>query len=80
MENQSQLPKYPLLEEILEILGLKLKTKYTTKDAAQIFEVTPRAILNRIESGKMIARDLPGHGRFLSIDLEEYLRNSKTTD
>jgi hypothetical protein len=29
--------KYPLLEEILEILGLKLKTKYTTKDAAQIF-------------------------------------------
>lgn len=45
--------KYPLLEEILEILGLKLKTKYTTKDAAQIFEVTPRAILNWIESGKM---------------------------
>jgi predicted DNA-binding protein (UPF0251 family) len=69
--------KYPLLEEFLEIQNLSLKPKYTTKDAAQIFDVTPRAVQDWIKSGKMIARDLLGHGRFLPVDLENYLRNSK---
>ncbi|MGD0646446.1 MAG: helix-turn-helix domain-containing protein [Acidobacteriaceae bacterium] len=69
--------KYPLLEEFLEIQHLSLKPIYTTKDAAQVFGVTPRAVEDWIKSGKMIARDLLGHGRFLPIDLEDYLRNSK---
>ena len=69
--------KYPLLEEFLEIQNLTLKPKYTTKEVAQIFGVTPRSVQSWIKLGKMIARDLLGHGRFLPGDLEDYLRNSR---
>jgi hypothetical protein len=69
--------KYPLLEEILSIQNLVLKPTYTTRDVAVIFNVTPRAIQQRVESGNLSARDLPGRARFLSIDLEEFLRNSR---
>ena len=70
-------PKYPLLEGILAISKLELKARYTMKDAAQIFGVTPRALLDWVAQRKLIKRDLPGHNRFLAIDLEEFLQNSK---
>jgi excisionase family DNA binding protein len=69
--------KYPRIEELLEFQNLKLKPIYTTKEAAQIFGVSTRAILQWIELKKIVARDLPGRGRFFSSDLEEFLENSK---
>lgn len=68
----------PLLEAILNIKGLPLQAMYTTKDVAKIFGVSARAIQNRATSGELISRNLPGHAKFLSSDLEEFLSNSRT--
>lgn len=77
-EGQSgETSNYPLFQEILSIKGLPLQPIYTTKEVALIFDVTPRTIQQWIESRKMIARDLPGRGRFLPVDLEESIRKSK---
>jgi len=69
--------KYVLLEALLEQKGLQLKGIYRTKDAAQLFGVSLHAIRERIRNGSLNSRDLPGRGRFLSEDLEEFLQNSK---
>lgn len=69
--------KYPLLEELLASRGLSLKGTYTNRDVAAMFGVTVRSIQERIVSGRLQSRDLPGRGRFLSCDLEEFLRNSR---
>jgi excisionase family DNA binding protein len=68
--------RYPLLEALLEEKGLKLKGIYTVRDAASIFGVSVRTIQEWVRDGKLIARDLPGRGRFLSEDLERFLRES----
>ena len=68
--------RYPLLESLLKPKGLKLKGIYTVNDVCDIFEVSRRAIQDRMSTGELKSRDLPGHGRFLSEDLEEYLQNS----
>jgi excisionase family DNA binding protein len=73
----AMLGKYPLLEAVLSAKGLRLKGVWTIADVAEIFGVHSRAIYEWIASGKLAARDLPGRGRFLSEDLEEFLRNSK---
>lgn len=72
-----ELNKYPLLQEILTIKGLELKATYTTPDLAQIFDVTSRAIQNRIASGQLTSRDLPGRAKCLPQDVEAFLANSK---
>ena len=71
------LEKYPLLAAVLSAKGLPVKGVWTIADVAQILEVGIRTIYDRIKSGKLAVRDLPGHGRFLSEDLEEFLKNSK---
>lgn len=71
------LGKYPLLEAVLSAKGLPVKGVWTIADVAQIFDVRNRTIYDWINNQKLAARDLPGRGRFLSVDLEEFLRNSK---
>lgn len=72
--------KYPFLQEILDLKGLKLKPMYTNRDLAEMFGVSVRAIQVRIAAGKLKARDLPGRARFLPADLEEFLANSRVAD
>lgn len=68
--------RYPLLAEILTLKELPLKAMYTTSEIARIFGVTPRAIQNRIASGQLRPRKLPGRAKFLTQDLEEFLHAS----
>jgi hypothetical protein len=69
-------PKYPLLEELLSAQSEPLKALYSNKDVAKLFSVSVRAIQDWIAKGLLKARDLPGRGRFLSQDIEEFLANS----
>jgi hypothetical protein len=73
----SSTTKYPLLEEILSIKNLPLQPTYTVRDVAVIFGVTARAIQNRIVSGQLVPRDLPGRAKFLNQDLEDFLQASR---
>lgn len=73
------LEKYALLEAVLAAKGLADKGVWTISDVAQIFDVQKRAIYDWVANEKLSARDLPGRGRFLSEDLEEFLTNSKRT-
>ena len=68
--------RYPLLEPLLAAAGLQLQGIYTIGDAAEIFGVKSRTIQEWCRDGKLPSRDLPGRGRFLSEDLETFLRNS----
>lgn len=68
--------RYPLLEALLEQKGLRLLGIYRVEDAPRIFGVSVRTIQERVRDGKLIARDLPGRGRFLSEDLEIFLQES----
>jgi hypothetical protein len=70
---------YPLLEALLSEKSLQLKGTYTYRDAAAIFDCSIRALQERIRSGQLQKRNLPGRGRFLSIDLEHFLEKSLTT-
>jgi hypothetical protein len=73
----SETTKYPLLGEILSIKNLPLQPTYTIRDIAKLFSVSVRAIQNRVASGQLSVRDLPGRARFLSEDLEVFLVTSK---
>jgi Helix-turn-helix domain len=68
--------KYPLLEGVLAAKDLPLKGICTNRDAAEIFGVSVRTIQDWVRNGDLISRNLPGRGRFLSEDLENFLRNS----
>lgn len=68
--------RYPLLEALLAQKGLPLKGIWTLRDVAKIFDAAVRTIQDRIHDGKLIPRDLPGRGRFLSEDLEGFLQKS----
>ncbi len=68
---------YPLLESLLRQKGLSLKGIYTVPDVAMIFDVSKRTIQDWGKQGKLIERDLPGRGRFLSEDLELLFHKSK---
>jgi hypothetical protein len=68
-------PNYPLLEALVAQLGLTLKGRYTLNDAALILGVSIRTLQDRIRNGKLRARNLSPY-RFLSEDLEDYLRCS----
>jgi Helix-turn-helix domain len=73
---QPQPSSCPLLLQLLTEKGLTPLGIYTVKDAAKIFGTTPRTIQDWIRCEKLPARDLPRGGRFLSIDLELFLRGS----
>jgi hypothetical protein len=80
MEDQSQPPKYPLLEEMLALCQMVLQPTYTIRDVAKLFGVTVRSIQSLVASGKLTVRDLSGRAKFLACDLEEYIRQSKRGD
>jgi hypothetical protein len=69
--------QYPLLQALLAQRGLPLKGIWTLGDVAKIFDVSKRTIQDWIRDRKLIPRDLPGRGRFLSEDLEAFLQNSR---
>ena len=71
--------KYPLLAALLGEKRLSLKGTYTNRDVAKIFGVSVRTIQDWSRNGYFKPRNLPGRGRFLSEDLEEFLRNSSKT-
>ena len=73
-------PKYPLLEEMLALSSMALQPTYTIRHAAQLFGVTVRSIQKRVASGELPSRDLPGRAKFLPLDLEQFLRESKKGD
>lgn len=76
--SNSDTNKYPLLGEVLKILGLPLQALYSTRDLAAIFSVSPRAMQARIAAGELKPRNLPGRGKFLAQDIEEYLETSRS--
>jgi len=67
---------YPLLSAVLKAKGLSLKGTYTYEDALQILGGSKRSLQERARRGELTIRDLPARGRFLSTDLELFLRNS----
>ena len=69
--------KYPLLEAMLAIKNLPLQPTYSTRSLADLFNVSMRAIQNRVSSGQLIPRDLPGRAKFLPQDVEEFLAASR---
>lgn len=68
--------RYPLLEALLGQKGTQLQGIWTNRDVAGIFGVATRTIQDWITDGRLIPRDLPGRGRFLSEDLEGFLKAS----
>ena len=77
MGSQDAPPKYPLLEELLILRQMALQATYTVRDVADMFGVTVRCIQSRVASGQLPSRDLPGRAKFLPVDVEQFLRNSK---
>lgn len=75
--NATDTSKYPLLEAILAIKNLPLQPMYSTRTIAQIFGVSTRAIQNRIASGQIAYRDLPGRAKCFPQDIEEFLKASR---
>ena len=73
---QPTVGRYPLLETLLSEKSFSFKGLYTNCDAATIFAVSSRTIQQWVRDGKLHARNLPGRGRFLSEDLENFLQNS----
>jgi transposase len=68
--------KYPLLKALLDEKHLSLQGVYTNRDVARIFGVAVRTIQSWSRNGEFKPRTLPGRARFLSEDLEQFLRNS----
>ena len=75
--SESQPIRYPLLESLLRQKGLPLKGIYKYQDAAQIFDASVRTIQQYVRDGNLRCRDLPARGRFLSEDLEIFLKESR---
>jgi hypothetical protein len=84
MKNEStNTIRYPLLEALVVQQGLIMKGIWSLLDTAQLFptplpgkHVSVRTIQDWIKDGKLVPRDLPGRGRFLSEDLEKFLQAS----
>jgi len=68
--------RYALLEPLLQQRALQLLPIYKIGDAALLFGVSRRTVHDWIADGRLRARDLPGRGRFLSQDLEDFLEGS----
>lgn len=78
MTDQSLTPKrYSILEEMLTMRDMTLQATYTNRDVAKLFAVSIRAIQDRVASGQLTSRDLPGRARYFPADIEEFLKNSK---
>jgi len=77
MADQAEIRRYPLLEEMLALRDMHLQATYTIRDLARLFGVTVRSIQARVASGQLSSRDLPGRAKFLPVDLEQFLRESR---
>lgn len=75
-KNSAKAPMYPLFEALLSEKGLSLKGMYTYADAMQIFGCSKRALQDYVRDGKLTYRILPGRAHWLSVDFEDFLRNS----
>lgn len=60
---------------MLRGMGMKLQATYTCKDIAALFGVTERTIQNKVKNGTLPSRKLIGSGRFLPVDIENYLNS-----
>jgi Helix-turn-helix domain len=78
LEAVADQPAYPLLEGLLRIKGSALQPTYTNADVASLFSVSVRTIQSRVADGRLPSRRLLGRARFLPIDLEAFLRESKS--
>ncbi len=67
---------YPFLASLLRDRGMTFKASYTTREVAEIFEVTTWSIRDLVASGRLRSHRLPAHKRFLARDLEDYLAAS----
>ena len=67
---------YPLLSCFLRDRGLPFKASFTTREVADIFEVTTWSIRDLVATGKLHSHRLPAHKKFLAQDLENYLAAS----
>lgn len=76
MSDQPYTNRFPLLEDMLALRGMKLLPTFTVRETANLFGVSPRAIQTRVASGQLPSRDLPGRAKFLPTDLEHFLQNS----
>jgi len=74
--SESQPIRYPLLESVLKQKGLHLQGIYKYRDVTPIFDASVRTIQQWVRDGKLQCRDMPGRGKFLSEDLEAFLRDS----
>ena len=75
-EEKPQPVRFPLLESLLAQMNLPLRGTYTNRHVAEMFEVSVRTIQDWVRTGKLVCRNLPGRGKFLSEDLENFLKNS----
>jgi len=69
--------QYPLLQEILSLKGMALKWAYSTREVADIFEVSSRIIQELIAGGNLTIHDLPGRAKILPADLEAFIARTK---
>lgn len=72
----SPVVRYPILEALIAQKGLALKAIWTLRDVTAIFGFSVRTIQSWAQDKKLLARDLPGRGRLLSQELEDFLVNS----
>jgi hypothetical protein len=77
--SEANQPAYPLLEALLHIKGLTLQPTYTNADVASLFDASVRTIQSRAADGRLSSRKLMGRARFLPIDLETFLSESKNS-
>jgi hypothetical protein len=73
-----EMPKYRLLAEVLKIKNMLIKPMYSTRDLAEIFDVSARAIQSWATAGKLTPRHLPGRWKYLTQDVEDFLLASQT--
>jgi hypothetical protein len=68
--------RFPLLTQLSRQRGMQILAIYKMHEAAALFGASRRAMNDRVADGQLTVRDLPGHGRFLPQDLEEFLAAS----
>jgi hypothetical protein len=79
-EEKSPVNQCPLLESLVRQKGMKMIGTWRHKDVAQLFDTSVRTIQEweANPEKRLSPRDLPNGVRYLSEDLEEFLRNSGT--
>ena len=69
-------PHYPLLQQLSRQRNLAILPIYRIADLAALLDVSRRTVSDWISRERLVARDLPGHGRLLPQDIEDFLKSS----